>query len=312
MKITTFFLTFALGAYAANGYTSSSNEDILIGPKQWSLPANLPENLVASVGQTIQFSWLGTHNVFIHPTGNCDETGAVLVAPTAHDGSGLYRFTQDDAGKEIVFACDVSTHCEDGGMYIRVFVSAGELPQPSNTIVDVAVAQMDTFSTLMTALTTTGLDSTLASPGDFTVFAPTNNAFASLPDGALDFLIANPSLLTSVLLYHVVQGSVPSSAIGDGGLSQATTLNGAMISFTLESTDPLAISVNNADVVLADVPASNGVIHVIDSVLLPPELVQLVDITVPTEQRSNYTGDCYNGYYRLFWPGYCGKFLVFW
>eukprot|EP00977_Amphora_coffeiformis_P009134 scaffold2072_cov162-Amphora_coffeaeformis.AAC.2 len=305
MKIAVIFLALAVGANA----TSVPSEAIVIGPGQWTLPANLAQDLVASVGQTIQFSWLGVHNVFIHPSGSCDETGAVLVAPTEYDGSGMYQFTEADAGKEIVFACDVSTHCEEGGMHMRVLVTGGgETSQPSNTIVDVAAAQMDTFSTLVTALTTAGLDSTLASPGDFTVFAPTNDAFSALPDGALDFLIANPSVLTSVLLYHVVQGSVPSSAIGAGGVTQATTLNGAIVSFTIESTDPLAISVNNAAVVVPDVQATNGVIHVIDSVLLPPGLVDLIDVTVPTEPWPYYTGGYSGGYYGPYWSGYYGGY----
>lgn len=137
---------------------------IFIGPSQWKLfPTSLPQNLVASVGDTIVFSWTGNHNVYIHPTGNCTEDGAILVGDnTAFYGS--YTFTEDDAGQEIYFACDVGTHCEEGGMYLTVMVMG---TSPTQTIVDIAVDDPDNFSTLVAALQAADLVDTLASAGPF-------------------------------------------------------------------------------------------------------------------------------------------------
>lgn len=98
--------------------------DLVIGPSEWTLDSTvLPRNLVATVGTTIMFSWSGTHNVYIHPSGTCDENGAIPVA----DGSvtsGSYTFTDSDVGKNIYFACDIASHCEDHGMHVSVFVAA--------------------------------------------------------------------------------------------------------------------------------------------------------------------------------------------
>lgn len=102
----------------------------------------------------------------------------------------------------------------------------------------------------------------------------------------MDYLLANVDILKSVLLYHVVAGAVPAAAIYPGGLASGTTVNGADVTFTVESVDPLAISVNNAAVLIPDVAASNGIIHVIDAVLLPPGFTLPPDITdppIPTE-----------------------------
>ncbi|MFU8816024.1 MAG: fasciclin domain-containing protein [Pseudomonadales bacterium] len=130
------------------------------------------------------------------------------------------------------------------------------------SIVDVAT-QAGSFVTLLTALDAAGLTETLSGAGPFTVFAPTDEAFAALPAGALDGLLADPDALTQVLVYHVVAGETGSAAIT--GLSSLTTLQGGTLAI---STDD-GVQVDNARVVAADVGASNGVIHVIDAVLLP-------------------------------------------
>jgi uncharacterized surface protein with fasciclin (FAS1) repeats len=121
------------------------------------------------------------------------------------------------------------------------------------------------FSTLVKALGAAGLVDTLNGAGPFTVFAPTNEAFAKLPAGTLEALLADIPTLKNILLYHVVAGNVPSSAVVK--MSSATAAQGGSISIAVEGKK---VMVNNATVIKADVKASNGVIHVIDTVLLPP------------------------------------------
>lgn len=121
------------------------------------------------------------------------------------------------------------------------------------------------FTTLATALTEAGLVDALEGKGPFTVFAPTDEAFNNLPDGALDNLLKDKEALKNVLLYHVVSGDISSAQIVD--LDEVKTLNGSEIKI---KTSDGKVMVNNADVIGADVDASNGIIHVIDKVLLPP------------------------------------------
>lgn len=131
-------------------------------------------------------------------------------------------------------------------------------------IVGTAVANGN-FKTLAALLQATGLDKVLASKGPFTVFAPTDEAFAKVPKATLDALAANPEALKSVLLYHVVAGAVPASVAKT--LSSATTAGGSQVGISVVDG---SVYVNNARVVTADVVADNGVIHVIDTVLIPP------------------------------------------
>jgi uncharacterized surface protein with fasciclin (FAS1) repeats len=134
---------------------------------------------------------------------------------------------------------------------------------PPGTIVDVAIGSNPEFSTLVTALTAAGLVDTLKGTGPFTVFAPTNAAFAKIPKADLDALLANKDKLTAVLKYHVVSGKVLAADVVK--LTKATTLNGDV---TITVTGA-AVKVNDANVTMTDVAASNGVIHVIDTVLMP-------------------------------------------
>jgi transforming growth factor-beta-induced protein len=136
------------------------------------------------------------------------------------------------------------------------------------SIVDIAIANED-FTTLVAAVTAAGLVDTLAGDGPFTVFAPTNDAFGSLPEGTVDTLLLpeNIDQLTDILKYHVVSGSVPSSSLESGDVE---TLNGELIA--VDVSDTMGIMLNdNAHVITADIIASNGIIHVIDKVLLPPD-----------------------------------------
>jgi transforming growth factor-beta-induced protein len=137
------------------------------------------------------------------------------------------------------------------------------------TIVDVAVAN-GSFTTLVAAVQAAGLVDTLSSEGPFTVFAPTDDAFAAALDAlglTAEELLADTEMLTSILTYHVVAGEVDAAtAISLDGQS-ATTLNGADIAINVVDGK---VMINDATVITPDVAASNGIIHVIDSVLLPP------------------------------------------
>ena len=132
-------------------------------------------------------------------------------------------------------------------------------------IVDLAIAT-ESLSTLVAAVQAGELVETLKSEGPFTVFAPTNDAFAALPEGTLDNLLKpkNKDQLVAILTYHVVGGKVMSTDLTDG--MEAQTVNGASVTITTAD----GAKVNGANVVLADVEASNGVVHVIDAVILPP------------------------------------------
>jgi uncharacterized surface protein with fasciclin (FAS1) repeats len=132
-------------------------------------------------------------------------------------------------------------------------------------IVDTAVAA-GSFKTLATALQAAGLVDTLKGPGPFTVFAPTDDAFNKLPAGTVESLLKpeNKDKLRSILLYHVVAGKVMAAQAMK--LSSAKTVNGQDLKI---STSGGTVMVNDAKVVKADIVASNGVIHVIDTVLLP-------------------------------------------
>jgi len=139
---------------------------------------------------------------------------------------------------------------------------AGSYEKKQSDIVDIAVSN-DSFSTLVTALQTAGLVETLQSDGPFTVFAPTNEAFAKLPAGTLESLLADKEKLTQILTYHVVSGKVTSSQVA--GLDSATTVQGGNVKIDTSN----GVKINDATVVQADIEASNGVIHVIDTVLIP-------------------------------------------
>jgi uncharacterized surface protein with fasciclin (FAS1) repeats len=122
------------------------------------------------------------------------------------------------------------------------------------------------FKTLLTAVKAAGLVDTLEGKGPFTVFAPTDAAFAALPAGTLDKLLADKEALKAVLLYHVVPGAVTADQVV--GLTSATTVEGSPIAIAIK--DGLVYLNGSAQVVTPDVMASNGVIHVIDKVILPP------------------------------------------
>ena len=133
-------------------------------------------------------------------------------------------------------------------------------------IVDTA-AEAGTFSTLIAAVEAAGLVETLKGDGPFTVFAPTDEAFAALPEGTVENLLLpeNIDQLTAILTYHVIPGEVMSGDLTNG--MEAETVQGGDVTIMTEG----GVTVEGANVVTADIDATNGVIHVIDAVILPPE-----------------------------------------
>jgi len=150
-------------------------------------------------------------------------------------------------------------------------------------VIETAISNPD-FSTLVTAVKKADLVDTLSGEGPFTVFAPTNSAFAKLPMATLDELLADKARLTSILTYHVVAGKVMSNDVGN--LSEAKTVEGSSVAISTQSdvnvtevstphrsevdiTADLDIIINDAIITKTDIECSNGVIHVIDTVLMP-------------------------------------------
>ncbi len=131
-------------------------------------------------------------------------------------------------------------------------------------IVDTAIAA-GSFKTLVAAVQAAGLVDTLKGDGPFTVFAPTDEAFAKLPAGTVEGLLADPEALANILLYHVVPGKVMAADVTDGLV--AKTAQGSTVTFTVADG---AVKINDANISATDIETSNGVIHVIDSVILPP------------------------------------------
>ena len=137
--------------------------------------------------------------------------------------------------------------------------------EESMNIVETAQGNED-LSTLVTAVTEADLVETLSGDGPFTVFAPTNEAFDALPAGALDELLANTDELTNVLTYHVVPSAAMAGDLSDG--QELETVNGEMLTVSIDGD---TVMINDATVTQADVEASNGVIHIIDGVLMPDD-----------------------------------------
>jgi uncharacterized surface protein with fasciclin (FAS1) repeats len=139
-------------------------------------------------------------------------------------------------------------------------------PQPTTTVVDVIV-NSDVHNTLEAAVVAAGLVETLSGTGPFTVFAPTDNAFAALPAGTVETLLADPTgTLTQILLYHVVGAQALSTDLTNG--QTVVTLQGQAVTVTINAE---GVFINNAQVTVADIVTDNGVIHVIDAVLLPQQ-----------------------------------------
>lgn len=144
--------------------------------------------------------------------------------------------------------------------------NAGAQTHTDKNIVDVAVAN-GSFKTLVAALKAADLVPALQGAGPFTVFAPTDAAFAKLPPGTVEALLKDKVKLAAILKYHVLSGNVPAADVIKAKALKPATLNGATLDIKVVDGK---VHVNNATVVTPDVHASNGVIHVIDTVVLPP------------------------------------------
>ena len=142
------------------------------------------------------------------------------------------------------------------------------MPAPPKRISSIRRLAAGQFKTLAAALGAAGLVDTLKGPGPFTVFAPTDEAFAKLPAGTVENLLKpeNKDQLTAILTYHVVPGRVMAADVVK--LKEAKTVNGKMLNIKMKGD---AVMINDAKVTATDIAASNGVIHVIDTVILPPK-----------------------------------------
>jgi len=152
-----------------------------------------------------------------------------------------------------------------------------------NTVVDIVVNSAD-HDTLEAAVVAAELADDLSGPGPFTVFAPTDAAFAALPAGTIEALLADPTgTLAQILLYHVVGAQALSTDLSDG--QSITTLQGEEVTVTIGMN---GVMINNATVVVADITATNGVVHVIDAVLLPPapQPATVVDVIVNSDVHN--------------------------
>ncbi|KAB2864378.1 MAG: DUF4397 domain-containing protein [Anaerolineae bacterium] len=193
----------------------------------------------------------GTYDIQVVPSG--------ATSPVVLDLSGT---TLNSRGYYFVAAVN---RLADPGIALTVIGgnTIDGLPKGNGTIVDVAVAD-GRFTTLVAALQAAGLDSALRGNGPFTVFAPTDAAFAALPAGTVEALLADIPTLQSILLYHVVPGKVLSDEVVSlGGL---TTLQGGSVRITVNEN---GVFINDAQVNITDIETYNGVIHVIDTVLIP-------------------------------------------
>jgi len=191
---------------------------------------------------------------------------ALVILPVAVScAGGTVEETGTDLSSEYPEGVDETLATDPTeGLEESTDVAAGE--PTGESIVDVAAAN-GSFDTLVAAVQTAGLEQTLDSEGPFTVFAPTDEAFAALPEGTVEKLVKpeNQEALGQILAYHVVAGAVASSEIEPGAIS---TVEGSDVEVAV---DPAGVVVNGeANVVQPDVVAENGVIHVVDTVLLPP------------------------------------------
>ena len=241
-----------------------------------------PSNLTIEAGETVVWvNYGGTHDV----NGVSSTTGAAWSNPetfslplvsgnTAGVCMGSFTFTEPGTYQ---YDCSFGAHAANG-MVGTITVT----PPPSNTVVDIIVNSPD-HTTLETAVVAAGLAGTLSGEGPFTIFAPTDAAFDALPAGTLDAVLADNELLTAILTYHVVAGTTLSTDLMDGMVVE--TLNGESVTVSINAE---GVFINDAEVVVADLVADNGVVHVIDAVLLPPtpETNTVVDIIVNSEDHT--------------------------
>jgi uncharacterized surface protein with fasciclin (FAS1) repeats len=189
----------------------------------------------------------------------------LLVAACGDDNDDDAATTEETGDRSA--ASDDAATAESGEMS-----ESGDMSTAGDDIVDTAVAAGE-FETLVTAVQAAGLEETLRGDGPYTVFAPSDAAFQSLPDGTVESLLADPQGdLTDVLTYHVVEGEVLADDVAGLDGQEVTTVNGA--TFTVDAGEDGSVTLRDASgndvrVTQTDIETSNGVIHVIDTVLLP-------------------------------------------
>lgn len=255
-------LTAALGAAGLVETLQSEGPFTVFAPTDEAF-AKLPEGTVEALLNDIPTltSILLYHVV---PAGvSSSEVVSLSSVPTAH-GKDLAVSLSD--GKVMINDSQVIiTDIEASNGIIHVIDSVLLPPAETPDIVEIAVGD-GRFTTLVAALGAAGLVETLQSEGPFTVFAPTDEAFAKLPEGTVAALLKDIPTLTNILLYHVVSGEVLAADVVS--LSSASAVNGDSISIKSSSS---GVMLNESKVLITDIMARNGVIHVIDTVLLPPQ-----------------------------------------
>jgi len=183
-------------------------------------------------------------------------------------------------------------------------VAAGNGKVAAGKDIVATAVEAGTFKTLAAALGAAGLVDALKGPGPFTVFAPTDEAFAKLPKGTIDALLKDIPTLTAILTYHILSGEVKADAVvkstGENGRPFAETVNGKALRFR---TSGDAVMVDGAKVTAADIMCSNGVIHVVDSVILPSETISSIDIPAAMRDYFHLGDYYYNRWKDLLYAG---------
>ena len=219
-----------------------------------------PSSLTINVGDTVTWTNVdGYHNVNFDInsiTGNSfNNPVSFISSPTSTGFMYTYIFT---VAGTYEYDCSVGSHAANG-MVGTIIVNAAS----SNSIYDIVSNSVD-HTTLKVAIDACGLDGVLTDPGSLTLFAPTDAAFDLLPAGTVTALLADIPQLTDILKHHVVGAGVPSSALSNGQV--VTTLLGTDVTVTINS---MGVYIDNAMVTVADIVADNGVVHVINAVLIP-------------------------------------------
>ena len=214
----------------------------------WSLSLDLPAG-----NHTITFNSLDTAGVLLAP----GQSLAVVAGASTVEGPGTpiaeATAVESTPVAETTPAAEITPAAET--------TPAAELPADT---IPAALQSRPELATLLAAMQAAGLADELAGPGQFTLFAPTNEAFAALPQSIVDALLANPQALSQLLQYHVIRGR---STVAQLRTVQPATLNGRLLAIAPQGD---GITVNGAAVLAADLEAGNGLIHVIDRILLPP------------------------------------------
>jgi uncharacterized surface protein with fasciclin (FAS1) repeats len=208
-------------------------------------------NRLAALMATAAGAGLVAQAAFAGP--GCNQAGMTPTGYTSGYQPAIYQFAPGDPAAARAYTAGMG------------YVHSTRSDAQADIVATASAA--GSFNTLVSAVKAADLASTLQGEGPFTVFAPTDAAFAKLPRAQLDALLADKDLLTKVLTYHVVQGRVEAAEVVK--LSSVATVEGQPVKIHVGET----VMVNNARVVKTDISTSNGVIHVIDTVMLPPDMM---------------------------------------